>query len=119
MNHSPFDLHLHSNRSDGSDTPAEVVRAAAANGITLLALTDHDNVSGVPEAMAEAKRIGVRLLPAIEMDAEWPHEMHILGQDVDITEPRFQRALEVALTRRGVRNTEIAERLKQTVDNIM
>ena len=109
----PFDLHLHSNCSDGSDTPAEVVRAAYARGITLLALTDHDNVLGVPEALAEAERIGVRLLPSIEMDAEWPHEMHILGLDIDITEPRMKEVLAVALRRRGERNAVIVEKLLQ------
>ena len=51
----PFDLHLHSNCSDGSDTPAQVVHTAAQRGITMLALTDHDNVLGVPEARAEAE----------------------------------------------------------------
>ena len=111
--HEPFDLHLHSSCSDGSDTPTEVVRAAAARGITMLALTDHDNVSGVPEAMAEAERIGVRLLPAIEMDAEWPHEMHILGLDIDIEEPRMKDALAIALKRRGLRNAEIVARLSR------
>ncbi|NCB29677.1 MAG: PHP domain-containing protein, partial [Clostridia bacterium] len=107
----PFDLHLHSSYSDGSDTPAEVVRAAYARGVTLLALTDHDNVLGVPEALAEAERIGVRLLPSIEMDAEWPHEMHILGIDIDINEQRMKAALVTALKRRGERNAVIVDRL--------
>ncbi|MDP3446967.1 MAG: PHP domain-containing protein [Eubacteriales bacterium] len=109
--HEPFDLHLHSNCSDGSDTPAQVVQAAYERGVTLIALTDHDNVLGVPEAMAEAERIGVRLLPSIEMDAEWPHEMHILGLDIDIEEPRMRAALVIALARRAERNTEIVARL--------
>lgn len=120
MNHTPasktaqepFDLHLHSSYSDGSDTPAQVVRAAAERGVTMLALTDHDNVLGVPEAMAESLRIGVRFLPSIEMDAEWPHEMHILGLDIDTQEPRMKEALVVALKRRGERNLEIVSRLK-------
>lgn len=120
MNHTPvsktaqepFDLHLHSSYSDGSDTPAQVVRAAAERGVTMLALTDHDNVLGVPEAMAEALQIGVRFLPSIEMDAEWPHEMHILGLDIDTQEPRMKEALVVALKRRGERNLEIVSRLK-------
>lgn len=107
----PFDLHLHSSCSDGSDTPEEVVRTCAARGLTLIALTDHDNVSGVPEAMAAAETVGIRLLPSIEMDAEWPHEMHILGLDIDVNEPRMRDALVVAFQRRGVRNREIVERL--------
>ncbi len=109
--HEPFDLHLHSSCSDGSDTPARVVQACAGRGLTLLALTDHDNVLGVPEAMAEADRIEIRLLPSIEMDAEWPHEMHILGLDIDANEPRMRAALDTALQRRGVRNAQIVERL--------
>ena len=107
----PFDLHLHSNCSDGSDTPAQVVRTAAQRGVTLLALTDHDNVLGVPEARAEAAALGIRFLPSIEMDAQWPHEMHILGLDFDTQEPRMKRALAVALIRRGERNREIVDRL--------
>ena len=110
-NNEPFDLHLHSSCSDGSDTPAQVVRFAAKRGMTLVALTDHDNVLGVPEAMQEAERIGIRLLPSIEMDAEWPHEMHILGLDIDIREPNMKKALAIALQRRGVRNREIVNRL--------
>ena len=109
----PFDLHLHSSCSDGSDLPAQVVRSAAERGITMLALTDHDNVLGVPEAMAAAEQLGVRFLPSIEMDAEWPHEMHILGLDIDITEPRMKEALAVALRRRGERNAVIVEKLLQ------
>ena len=65
--HEPFDLHLHSSCSDGSDAPAEVARSAAERDVTMLALADHDNVLGVPEAAAEAARLGIRLLPAIEM----------------------------------------------------
>lgn len=110
-NREPFDLHLHSNCSDGSDTPQEVVRAAAARGLTLIALTDHDNVGGVPAAMDAAENSGIRLLPSIEMDAEWPHEMHILGLDIDLDEPRMKDALAVAFRRRGARNREIVERL--------
>ncbi|NLI54697.1 MAG: PHP domain-containing protein [Clostridiales bacterium] len=107
----PFDLHMHSSHSDGSDLPQEVVRRALERGVTMLALTDHDNVNGVPAAAEEAQRLGVRFLPAIEMDAEWPHEMHILGLDIDITEPTLKTALEAAIRRRGERNEEIVVRL--------
>ncbi|MEA4914011.1 MAG: PHP domain-containing protein [Christensenella sp.] len=109
----PFDLHLHSSYSDGSDTPAEVVRAAFSRSVTMLALTDHDNVLGIPEALVAAEEVGVRLLPSIEMDAEWPHEMHILGLDFDINEQRMKAALVTALRRRGERNAVIVEKLRQ------
>lgn len=105
--HEPFDLHLHSDRSDGADRPSAVIEAAAAAGVTLAALTDHDCTTGVREACEAGKLCGVRVLPAIEMDCEWPNEMHILGLDIDIDEPRFVSALEIARERRMVRNAEI------------
>lgn len=108
----PFDLHLHSNCSDGSDTPAHVVERADERGLTLIALTDHDCVTGVTEAVFAGEQLGVRVLPAIEMDTEWPHELHLLGLDIDIVEPRLAAALETAQKRRGLRNAEIADRLK-------
>ncbi len=116
---TPFDLHLHSNCSDGFDAPARVVEQAKECGVTLLALTDHDSVSGVPEAMQAGERLGMRVLPAIEMDTEWPHELHILGLDIDIFEPGLVRALGQARTLRGLRNNEIAERLKSAGYDIL
>ncbi|HWQ05785.1 MAG TPA: PHP domain-containing protein [Feifaniaceae bacterium] len=108
----PFDLHLHSKCSDGSDTPGEVISRAASLGVTLAALTDHDCVTGVTEALEAGKRFGVRVLPALEMDTEWPHELHILGLDVDIAESRLSAALETARKRRIERNAEIIRRLR-------
>ncbi|MEA5049138.1 MAG: PHP domain-containing protein [Eubacteriales bacterium] len=109
----PFDLHLHSSRSDGSDAPADVIANAVRRGITLLALTDHDGVGGVPEAVRAGEALGARVIPAIEMDTEWQHELHILGLDIDIYEPRLTQALNQARARRSVRNAEIVSRLKR------
>ncbi|HWQ06658.1 MAG TPA: PHP domain-containing protein [Feifaniaceae bacterium] len=108
----PFDLHLHSVCSDGTDTPAGVIERAYKAGVTLAALSDHDCITGVPEALAAGKRLGVRVLPALEMDCEWPHELHILGLDVDIDESGLRSALETARKRRVIRNNEIIRRLK-------
>lgn len=110
----PFDLHMHSDCSDGTDTPEQVISCAASAGITLAALTDHDCVTGVTKALAEGRRIGVRVLPALEMDTEWPHELHILGLDVDIHEPGLKSALDTARERRAVRNAGILRRLRET-----
>ena len=107
-----FDLHMHSACSDGYDPPAQVVRNAQGAGLALMALTDHDNVDGVPEAVAEGARVGLPVLPALEMDTEWPSEMHILGLDVDVADAALQSALETAKARRVERNTEIFARLK-------
>ena len=116
---APFDLHLHSNCSDGFDAPARVVEQTKENGVTLMALTDHDSVLGVRESIAAGERLGLRVLPAIEMDTEWPHELHILGLDIDIFEPRFVAALEQARKRRSIRNTEIVARLKSAGYDIL
>ncbi|MCL2695838.1 MAG: PHP domain-containing protein [Clostridiales bacterium] len=111
MNHR-YDLHCHSSYSDGTFSPKELVRMAARAKLALLALTDHDCVDGVPEAMAEGKKLGVNVLPAVEMDNEWLHELHILGLGVDIHHPAFLRNLETARQRREKRNQIIFQKLE-------
>ena len=106
-----FDLHTHSDHSDGTFAPAEIVRCAARGHIDLLALTDHDCISGVPEAMAAGKEEGVRVIPGVEFDNEYHHELHILGLDVDMDHPVLMRAMEVARERRDRRNEIILSRL--------
>lgn len=110
--HQPFDLHMHSTCSDGGEAPADVIEFAAAQGMTLAALTDHDGVAGVKEAVEAGKRFGVRVLPSIEMDTEWQHELHILGLDLDVDDANLQNALETARKRRVERNAEIVRRLE-------
>ncbi|WP_298036826.1 PHP domain-containing protein [uncultured Microbacterium sp.] len=76
----PNDLHLHSNHSDGTQSPAEVVRQAHAHGVRTLALTDHDRTTGWGEASREAAQQGVSFIPGIELSAkhEW-RSVHVLG----------------------------------------
>ena len=113
MNDNRFDLHTHSNVSDGTATPKEVVAHAAREQVKLLALTDHDSILGVKEAIEEGKKCGVPVLPAVEMDNEWHHELHIIGLDVDPDNPTLLRALEIARERRERRNKIIYSRLKE------
>jgi len=83
-----FDLQAHSTCSDGELEPAAVVGRAAAAGVRLLALTDHDTVSGIPEALAAAAEHDVRLVPATEISAlDGDDDLHILGYQVDHTDP--------------------------------
>ncbi|SEJ19419.1 PHP domain-containing protein [Demequina mangrovi] len=65
-----IDLHTHSNVSDGTGTPAQVMRDAAAAGLDVVALTDHDSTDGWEEAAAEADRLGLRFVPGIEVSAK-------------------------------------------------
>jgi hypothetical protein len=67
-----IDLHCHSTASDGTFPPAEVVRLAHEEGVTALALTDHNTVAGLPEAAAEAARRGLDFLPGIEVSCAFP-----------------------------------------------
>ncbi len=90
-----FDLQSHSTWSDGDLPPAGVVAAAAAAGVELLALTDHDDVDGVTEALEAGERHGLRVVPAAELSAlDGPHEdLHVCAYLVDHTSPGFLAAL--------------------------
>jgi hypothetical protein len=77
---SYVDLHMHSTASDGSRSPADVVRAAQAAGLAAIALTDHDSVSGLAEAQAMGLELGVRIVNGVELSAvEGDAETHLLG----------------------------------------
>jgi 3',5'-nucleoside bisphosphate phosphatase len=110
-----FDLQSHSTQSDGSLAPAEVVAQAAAAGVELLALTDHDTVAGVPEALAAARRHGIRLSSAAELSSvHGEHEdLHILGYEIDPSDPGLQAALEDFRADRGRRIMAMADRLRE------
>lgn len=88
-----IDLHTHSTCSDGSMTPAELVRHAKVSGLCAMALSDHDTVSGVDEAMATGREIGVEVIPAIELSAVSATETHILGYFIDPHAPELVQAL--------------------------
>lgn len=107
----PFDLHTHSLASDGTCAPGDVVRLAGEAGLSLVALTDHDTIAGVPEALQAGKTLGVPVLPGIELDTESPFELHIVGLGIDIEDGAFQEALRRQRRRRQQRNTIILEKL--------
>ncbi|MGC8722703.1 MAG: PHP domain-containing protein [Acidobacteriota bacterium] len=107
-----IDLHVHSTCSDGTFTPAELVREAKAAGLTHMALTDHDTVEGVAQARSEAHRQGIAFLSGLEISAEYqPGTMHILGYGVDETSPPLLERLTAVQRWRGERNPKIVEML--------
>jgi predicted metal-dependent phosphoesterase TrpH len=113
-----FDLQAHSTHSDGALEAAEVVERAAAAGVELLALTDHDTVSGVSEAIVAGERHGVRVVAAVEISAvdegsAVPRELHILGYCIDHTDPAFTERLTAFLADREQRTLRMAAALKQ------
>lgn len=79
-----FDLHSHSNVSDGVLSPSDLVRRAHANGVKVLALTDHDEVAGIGEAKKTASELGVQLVAGVEISITWANtSIHIVGLNVD------------------------------------
>ncbi|MGH2904325.1 MAG: PHP domain-containing protein [Solirubrobacteraceae bacterium] len=113
-----FDLQSHSTHSDGALEAAEVVERAARAGVELLALSDHDTVSGVTEALRAGERHGVRIVPAVEIsaidpDGETPRELHILGYLIDHTGPVLTARLEEFLADREQRTLRMAAALEE------
>ena len=107
-----IDLHTHSNRSDGSLTPGELVRRAAAAGVDMLALTDHDTIAGLEEAQHEALQAGIRLVPGVELSATWrAQSIHVLGLWIDPTASQLKERLDSQAERRRVRMRNICARL--------
>ena len=103
-----IDLHVHSTASDGSLTPTEVVNRAAGLGLTAMALTDHDTVSGIDEALKAAKNLDMEVIPGIEVSCIYKeNEIHILGLYIDHTNPELLSFLKEASRKRYDRNMEM------------
>jgi 3',5'-nucleoside bisphosphate phosphatase len=106
------DLHVHSNASDGVLAPREVVRQAAEVGLKAIALTDHDTVGGLPEALAAGKEFGVEVIPGVEISADFDAgACHVLGYFVDPSNQALADVLLHAREGRNVRNVEILQKL--------
>lgn len=107
-----YDLHTHSTASDGTLSPAKLVRAAAAAGVDVLALTDHDTLAGVPEAASVAREQNVRFIPGVEISVSWQGAtVHILGLDVNPGCEALQQGLAGLREYRDWRAEEIGRRL--------
>jgi predicted metal-dependent phosphoesterase TrpH len=107
-----IDLHCHTTASDGSLSPRELVAMAAAQGVRTLAVTDHDTVDGLPEALAAGAEFGVEVIPGVEFSAEcWPGTMHLLGYGFAPDAPSLLEKLTSLRRRRDDRNPKIVARL--------
>ena len=108
-----IDLHAHSTASDGAFTPAELVALAHAEGLSAIALTDHDTVAGLDEASAEAARRGIRFVPGIELEVDWQTGIfHLLGLGLRTWHGPARRRLEHAQHQRKTRNLAIIARMQ-------
>jgi predicted metal-dependent phosphoesterase TrpH len=107
-----YDLHCHSRASDGALSATELVQRAHLQGVTSLALTDHDTVAGLAEAKVAADAAGVHLINGIELSTSWKgHCFHIVGLGIDPANPALLASLENLQTTRVQRAAKIAEKL--------
>ncbi|MGZ5415784.1 MAG: PHP domain-containing protein [Nocardioides sp.] len=108
-----IDLHAHSDRSDGTDTPAELVRAAHAERVDVLAITDHDTTEGWDEAAVVAEHVGVTLVRGIEVSTRHAGQgVHLLAYLPDPTHPELVDELARVLEGRNDRLPAILDRLR-------
>ncbi len=114
-----IDLHVHSNASDGTLSPASVVELAAQKGLSAIALTDHDTIEGIPEALEAAKSLPLEVIPGIELSCVYlGEEIHILGLYVDLADKNFITETDTLKDIRMKRNTEMIRRFQNAGINI-
>lgn len=107
-----IDLHTHSTCSDGTLSPAQLVREATVAGLAAIALTDHDTMAGIAEAVAAGKASGVEVISGIEISADHlGRDVHILGYGADPANPELRSLLAELQAVRENRNTAILNRL--------
>lgn len=106
-----FDLHIHTTASDGTDSPEAVVALAAEKGFSIIAITDHDTMCGVPEAVAAGEKYGVRVIGGVEISAGGQTEVHVLGYGVRDVE-RLEQTLTLMRDKRAERMAGMVEKLR-------
>lgn len=108
-----LDLHAHTTASDGDHSPTALVAHATEIGLTALAITDHDTTTGVKEAQEAGKRLGVEIVPGIELSADIEvGQCHILGYLIDPDDTPLNERLQYVVDMRNSRNARIASRLR-------
>jgi len=109
-----YDLHCHSTASDGALSPTELVRRAHRQGVTVLALTDHDTTDGLADAARVADEIGLKLIPGIELSATYANQcLHIVGLNIDPEQKDLREGLATQQAIRDQRALKIAEKLEK------
>jgi predicted metal-dependent phosphoesterase TrpH len=115
----PVDLHIHTKFSDGMLSPRDVVLGAKKAGLTAIAITDHDTVEGIDAAIEEGKKIGIQVVPGIELTTDYKkEEVHILGYFIDHKDSDFLALLTLIRDDRVKRIYKTTEKLKALGVNI-
>lgn len=109
-----IDLHSHSKASDGQYSPSELICNAAAENISVLALTDHDTVAGHAEALEASKKAGIIFVPGTELEIQWPTgEFHLLGLGLKSLSEKLMDIISFLQNERKSRNGKIIEKMQQ------
>jgi hypothetical protein len=109
-----YDLHTHSTASDGELSPSALVERASQQGVTHLALTDHDGTEGIAEAKHKAQAAGIQLIPGVEISVSWHGAtVHIVGLNLDIENTVLQKGLSDLRQYRQTRAEKIATKLEK------
>lgn len=107
-----IDLHMHSTASDGELMAADLMRAVAAAGVKVAALTDHDSVAALAQARTVATEQGVQLIDGVEISCRWDaHDIHVVGLGIDPEDAGLQQHLAAQMERRRQRAEQMAQRL--------
>lgn len=106
-----YDLHTHSNFSDGSLPPEKLIEEASKKGLTMIALCDHDTLAGIPRARAAARVFRVPFIPGTELEADHSDQLHILGLGVDTSGEKLKKLVEDHKKRRVERNVKLLKKL--------
>lgn len=109
-----IDLHVHSNASDGTFSPTQLVEYAADKHLSSFALTDHDTVSGIDEAIKASDSYGIQVIPGVELSTDYRNcDVHILGLFIDYKDKTFLDKLKHFNNLRATRNEKMCELLQQ------
>ena len=104
-----IDLHVHTTASDGTASPKEAVKLAKEAGLSAIAITDHDTVSGYAEAAEAGAKYGLEVVPGIEISTKYGRAVHILGYYIDPDSDKLAPVLEWVVRDRDERNRKMAE----------
>ena len=114
-----FDFHVHTNASDGSFSPADLIKKARKEGVATIAIADHDTVGGIEEAIKAGEIFGVNVIPGVEVSIDFsPGTMHLCGYLIDIKNEELQEGLRFVQEARLNRNPQIIKKLNDLGINI-
>lgn len=107
-----IDLHVHTTASDGQYTPSQIIQKASEKNIKVIAITDHDTTAGLKEALEEGKKLGVTVVPGIELNITFPTgEFHLLGHGLKEPSKSLISIVENVIKNRNDRNLQIIEKM--------